>query len=168
MGDVIVKFRYEESDIAGAMRSRLPLALVACALVGVAATIYAPGTATRAIVGAVAGVLVLTVVAALVLLPRLAFRRRPELRAPMTLDASDEGLTIVAGTSAQTIPWADCARVEIGRRVIVIRHGEEALLVPRRAFRSPERERAFLDFLSQASRDMRRFESGKSTPIAKP
>ena len=160
MGDVLVKFRYDERDVARMVRSRalvalrarpqLPLALGACLVVATLTTIYAPSTLARVVVGVVAAVIVIVVAATIVLLPRIAFRRRLDLRAPLTIDASDEGLTVVTGQTAKTMAWADCSRVEIGRRLIVIHHGEDAVLVPRRAFRDAEREQAFLALLPKS------------------
>jgi len=157
VGDVLVKLRYEERDIARMVRSRalvalrarpqLPLALGVCLVVACLTTIYAPSTLARVVVGAVAVVIVILGVALLVVLPRIAFRRRLDLRAGLTIDASDEGLTVVTGQTAKTMAWSDCGRIEVSRRLIVIHHGEDAVVVPRRAFRDAERERAFLALL---------------------
>ncbi len=177
MGDVFVKFRYEERDVASAFRSvmlaslrkRADLALALLVVTGgVFVALRVTAGVTRVIVGTVAAAIVIVVVSAFVVVPKLMFRRSA-LRVPMAVDASNEGLTIIAGTDARTIEWEACERVEHGARVIVIHHGKEALIVPRRAFRNRERERAFVEALQRhVSRDMRALDSGKSTPSAKP
>ena len=175
VGDVFVKFRYEERDVASAFRSVMIASLrkradLALALVvvtgGLVVAFRVTSGVTRVIVGMVVAAIVICVVGAFVVVPKLMFRRGA-LRVPMAVDASDEGLTIIAGTDARTIAWDACERIEQGARVIVIHHGKEALIVQRRAFRNRERERAFVDALERhASRDMRRLDSGKSTPSA--
>ncbi len=172
VGDVFIKFRYEERDIANAFRARMiatfrkrlevTLAAVVCIAGGILSFRYAP-----ILVVSLAVAIVALVIATLVVVPKLAFRRRASFRVPMTIDASDDGITVIAGASARTIAWADCARVDVDRRMCVVHHGDEILLVPRRAFRNAGREKAFLDLVDRyASRDKRRFESGKSTPSA--
>jgi len=177
VGDVLVKFRYEERDVATALRSMMLAALRKRPDVWLAAIVLVIGLAVaaqltsggvRVIIAACAALVVAMFVAALVLVPKMMFRRGA-LRDPMTIDASDEGLTIIEGTSARSLKWDECARIERGARVIVIHHGQDATIVPRRAFRSTSRERAFLELVERhASRDMRALDSGKSTPSAKP
>ena len=170
-----MKFRYEERDLAGALRATMLASLrkrpqpavaaivLACALAYL--TVATTG-ATRVIVLGLAATLVALVVASFVVVPKMMFRRA-SLRVPMAVDACDEGLTIIAGPKARTIAWGDVVRVEHGARVIIVRHGEEALIVPRRAFRNRDRERDFVELLARyASRDMRALDSGKSTPSA--
>ncbi len=180
-GDVFVKFRYEERDIAAALRLRMfstlrrrgdlalaPLVFV-CACI--ATYLYVPAGPVRWVIMAGGALLVGAVVATFVIVPRVMFRRRAALHVPMSIDASDEGLTFVAGPLARTIAWSDCARVEKSTRICVIHHGDEVLLLPRRAFRNASRDEAFFDLVKrfaslQASRDNRLLESGKSTPSA--
>ena len=170
-----MKFRYEERDIAGALRATMLASLrkrpqpVVAALVCAFALAYAAqvttGT-TRVLVFALAVGFVALVASAFVIVPKMMFRRA-ELRVPMAVDASDDGLTIISGVKARTIAWADIVRIEEGARVIIVRHGKEALIVPRRAFRNREREKDFVALLAHyASRDMRALDSGKSTPSA--
>lgn len=172
MGDVLIKFRYEERDIANALRLRMTsslrhrpealLAMVVCVAGSVVSYVLAPGLVRVIVVGTIAAIALL-VVSVLVVLPRMMFRRRASLRVPMTVDASDEGLTVVTGARAVTIPWGDCGRVESDRRICVIHHGEEVVLVPRRAFRNAEREKAFFDLLAT-----RAGKSAGSTPESPP
>jgi YcxB-like protein len=106
--------------------------------------------------------------------PKIVLRRRARFRGPMTIDASEEGVTLTVGASARTIAWTEFVNVEADKRMCVLHHGSELVLVPRRAFRNAERERAFLDLVERfvcaapahARRDKRRFDSGKSTPSA--
>lgn len=160
MGDVFVKFRYEERDVESALRSqlfatyrkRLDIALAPLVVIVLCVMSYRIATGVaRALIAAFAALVVMLVVAAIVLVPKIMFRRRPSLRAPMTVDASDEGITVTTGAIARTIAWSDVGRVETGGRVVMLHHGEEVLLVPRRAFRNAERERAFLDLLKRAA-----------------
>ncbi len=172
MGDVLIKFRYEERDIANALRLQMTsalrrrpevlLALFVCIAGCVTSYVLAPGF-VRVIVVGVTGAIVLLVASVLVILPRVTFRREATLRLPMTVDASDEGLTVVKGAHAVTIAWRDCARVESDRRICVIRHGDEVVLVPRRAFRDAGREKAFFALLST-----RAGKSDDSTPGSPP
>lgn len=172
-----MKFRYEERDLAGALRATMVASLrkrpqpILAAIVCTIALAYAAQIttgATRVLVIALAIGLVGVVASAFVIVPKMMFRRA-ELRVPMAVDACDDGLTIIAGPKARTIAWGDVVRVEHGSRVIIVRHGEEALVVPRRAFPSPEREKDFVALLAHyASRDMRALDSGKSTPSANP
>ena len=156
MTDVLVKFRYRERDIADALRLRMTstlrkrpetvLALVAFVAGCVVSYVIAPGLVRIIAVGLVAAI-VLVVASVLFIVPRVVFRRREGFHVPVTLDASDEGLTVVRGVHAETIAWAD-ARVETNARIHVIQHGDEVLLVPRRAFRNAQREKAFFERLS--------------------
>jgi len=178
--DVFVKFRYEERDVAGALRATMFASLrkrpdlwLAAIVLGGGLVVAARVTtgASQILVIACGVAFVSLIVSVLVVAPKLMFRRRAALRAPMAIDASDEGLTIIAGTRARTVAWSDLVRVEKGANVIVIHHGEEALIVPRRAFRNRAREEAFIALLGradQARRDMRALDSGKSTPSANP
>jgi antitoxin (DNA-binding transcriptional repressor) of toxin-antitoxin stability system len=175
VGDVFVKFRHEERDVASAFRSAMIASLrkrpdlglgTIVLVVGLAVAMRLTSGSMRVILAAMVAAVVLLVASSFVIVPKMMFRRGP-LRVPMGVDASDEGLTIIAGMSARTLAWDDIVRVEPGARVIIVHHGEEALIVPRRAFRNRDRERAFVEMLARhASRDMRRLESGKSTPSA--
>ena len=170
-----MKFRYEERDLAGALRATMlaslrkrPQPAVAAIVCGFALAYTAQVTtgATRVLVIALGAAFVMVVASAFVIVPKMMFRRA-QLRLPMAVDAFDDGLTIIAGPKARTIAWGDIVRVEHGSRVIIVRHGEEALIVPRRAFRNRERENDFVTLLAHyASRDMRALDSGKSTPSA--
>jgi len=178
VGDVFVKFRYDERDVAAALRMRvvatlrrrsdLALAPFVCVAACVAGYVYAPAGPARFAVMAISALVFVILVASIVVLPRAMFRRRLGLHVPMSVDASDEGITVIAGPVARTIAWSDCARVEKGARVCVIHHGAgEAFLLPRRAFRDASREAAFFDLVARhARRDSRRLDSGKSTPSA--
>ena len=170
-----MKFRYEERDLAGALRATMlasvrkrPQPVFAALICGVALAYAATITTgvTRVLVIVLASSLVLLLASAFVVVPKMMFRRA-QLKLPMAVDASDDGLTIIAGPKARTIAWGDIASVEHGARVIIVHHGEEALIVPRRAFRNRDRERDFVALLEHyASRDMRALDSGKSTPSA--
>lgn len=170
-----MKFRYEERDLAGALRATMlaslrkrpqpAIAAIVCA-VALAYAMQVTAGVTRVAVVALAASFVVLVASAFVIVPKMMFRRA-QLRLPMAVDASDDGLTIIAGPKARTIAWGDIRVVEEGARVIIVRHGEEALIVPRRAFRNRARERDFVALLAHyASRDMRALDSGKSTPSA--
>ena len=170
-----MKFRYEERDLAGALRASMLASLrkrpqpAFAAIICAVALAYAANITTgvtRALVIVFAAILVVLIASSFVIVPKMMFRRA-QLRLPMAVDACDDGLTIIAGPKARTIAWGDVAAVEHGARVIIVRHGEEALIVPRRAFRNRERERDFVALLERhASRDMRALDSGKSTPSA--
>ena len=171
---MLIKFRYEERDIANALRLQMTrslrrrpevlIALFVCVGACVVSYAVAPGFA-RVVVVAVAAAVVLIASSVLFVVPRMMFRRSERFRVPITVDASDEGLTVVMGVHAETIAWRDCERVDGDRRIFVIHHGNDVVLVPRRAFRNADREKAFFDLLGQASREKRRLDSGKSTPM---
>jgi hypothetical protein len=181
MADVFLKFRYEERDVRNALRLRLRgsarrrLALLVAGiavLLSILTYVLAHGDATRAALSGAVALLGLFAALALTarLVPGVVFRRRPDLHRPMGVDASDEGLTITSGDRASTVRWSEVARVEHDARICALHHGTKILLVPRRVFRSARQERAFFDLLdhAQASREKRRFDSGKSTPNAAP
>jgi len=62
----------------------------------------------------------------------------------MSVDASDEGVVVTLGSRATTIRWGDCGRLSSDARSHVLFHGDSGfLIVPRRVFRSPEKDAAF-------------------------
>ena len=181
MADVFLKFRYNERDIADALRLRLrgrrrriEILLVGMLLLSLtlASELVRAGS-WRAVVWLLIsglGIVLVFVIVSRVVVPKMLFRRS-DLRSQMGVDASEEGITVTAGDRATTIRWAELARVESDERVCALHHGTRVLLIPRRIFRSPKQERSFLELLerfAQASRENRRFESGKSTPSAIP
>jgi YcxB-like protein len=130
------------------------LAAVVCGLACVATWLGATSGALRAIAGVaiLLGVVIIAVVlVALVVAPRAILRKRESLRAPIGVDASDEGITVTTGDRSRTIPWSSCQRVESNRRIIAVFHGgdagEQVLLVPHRAFRDTRRAKAFVAML---------------------
>jgi hypothetical protein len=160
VGDVLVKFRYRERDLADALRLRMPLlrSRVECvALAGLcvvaallAGAVAPPGPAlslVRLVLG-VCGVGFALAAGALFVVPKLILRRSENLRGPISVDASDEGVTYTRGDASGTIRWDD-ARVELDRRICALYHGEDVLLVPLRAFRSAQRRRVFLDLVAK-------------------
>jgi len=154
MRDVFVKFRYEERDIANALRLRMMAVLrrrLEITLVVVVAIIGCMVSFRLApwLLLIVAGFVTTLVLGVLVVMPKVILRRSVRLRGPMSVDASDEGITITAAERFGTIRWSDCVRVEVDKRVCALYHGSEVLLVPRRAFRSAKREKAFLDLVAR-------------------
>jgi hypothetical protein len=164
--DVLLKFRYEEHDFANALRLRIAGALrgplerslaTVVLLVGcvVAYQLVARG-AMRTFVAIMAVLVVLVLAAAVgafVVLPRLVLQRRAELQGPMTVDVSDEGITVTAGEQYETIPWTEFVRVETDKRLWALYHGGDVLLVPRRVFRSGKQAKAFSDLVERFVRD---------------
>lgn len=182
MADVFLKFRYVEGDVVNALRLQLKargvrgLRVAAAFVCLLAAVVGWPlarrGAWTTLGFFAVGLVTVLSMFAAgvFVVLPRMFFRSRADLRGPMGVDVSDEGIGVTAGVNATSIPWSDVARVDADARILAIHHATRVLLIPRRVFRSEQQHRSFFDLFErhQASRENRRAESGKSTPSAAP
>ena len=154
--DVFLKFRYEERDILDAVRLRtrgVERAALAIGAVAIFAAIYqlASRGAVRTFVWAVvvpALVLASLLAGTLAIVPKVLLRRRG-MRAPRSLDASDEGVTITIGERHETIRWDDVSRVDRGARIYALYWGDEVMLVPRRAFRGRDREEAFSKLLER-------------------
>ena len=154
--DVFLKFRYEERDLLDVVRlrtraiERAALAIGLIAILMAAYQVVSRG-AVRTLVWAVAVpavVLASLLVGTLAIVPRVLLRRR-DMRAQRSLDASDEGVTITIGERHETIRWPDVSRVDRGARVYALYWADQMLLVPRRAFRGPDREKAFSDLLER-------------------
>jgi hypothetical protein len=176
VGDVFIKFRYEERDIANAVRARmiaalrrrpeLALAALVCVASAVVAYSYVPPSG-RIVIVVLAIAVVALVASTFVVVPKLAFRRRESLREPVTIDASAEGITVTMGATSRAIAWTDCAKVETSGRICMIHHGEDMLILPLRAFRNVEREKAFFELVERfagATRDARSDDSNRESP----
>ncbi len=127
-------------------RPEIVLATIVCAVAGGVSYAFAQHGG-RVVIVSLASLVVALALLTFVVLPGVAFRRRPSLRAPMTVDASDEGITVTTGGSSQTIAWAD-AKIETSGRICMIHHGDELVIVPLRAFRNAEREKAFFELVA--------------------
>jgi hypothetical protein len=185
MRDVFVKFRYTEGDVGNALRLRLRpqrkrVEVMLAVLVAILAMagyqlVYRMGPGGLLWLCIPVVVVGCSLALAWRLVPRALFRRRTEFHRPTGVDASDEGLTLIAGDRATSIAWADVTQLEEDERMFALHHGTKILLVPRRSFRDEQHERRFVALLErfvgregQASRENRRLDSGKSTPNPAP
>lgn len=153
--DVFLKFDYEERDLADAMRLRMTsgfrgrfdllLGVVVCVIGAAVARAFAPDWVWRLIavlLGLAVVVIAALVFAALRVAPRVMFRRSSS--SSMSIDASEEGITITVGQRYATIKWRDCVRMESDARTHIVYHGAKGFLViPRRAFRNEKQDEAF-------------------------
>ncbi len=154
--DVFLKFRYEERDLLDAVRLRtrgVERAAIAIGLISIFAAAWQllSRGAVRTLVWAVAVpalVLVSLVVGTLAIVPKVLLRRRG-MSALRSVDASDEGVTITIGERHETIRWRDVSRVDRAARIYALYWADQVLLVPRRAFRGADREKAFSDLLER-------------------
>jgi hypothetical protein len=94
-------------------------------------------------------------------LPHVMFRRSredqrltPELRADfwnrqMSVDASEDGMTVTVGRRSASLKWSDVGRLTSDTRCHLLRVGASGyLLVPRRAFRTEKKDAAFCDLVA--------------------
>lgn len=62
----------------------------------------------------------------------------------MSVDASAEGIVVTHGARSSSVKWSDCRALVTGARAHVVYFGERGhLVVPRRAFRTPEKDEDF-------------------------
>jgi hypothetical protein len=170
--DVFVKFEYDARDIVNAMRLRLASELRGHVVLVLCAIACAAGAVVFCVLGPswgrylAAWVLVLVGVqaafTAVRIVPHSMFRKSAEdqrltseLRGDfwnrnMSVDASEDGITVTVGRRSATLKWRDCARFESDARSHLIFHGASGFLaVPRRAFRNEKKDATFRELASR-------------------
>jgi hypothetical protein len=154
--ELLLKFRYEEKDfvdvarlrVATAFRGRLDLAAAGaiCALGLVVGYLYAPRWVWQLAalgLGLAAALVATMLYMAVFVAPRILFQRQAG-QLDMSIELSDEGISVVAGKQRGKIKWASCTGLEANARAYLLRHGDKAMLMlPRRVFRSERQEDAF-------------------------
>ena len=69
----------------------------------------------------------------------------------MTVDASDDVVTVTVGSRSAAIRWRDCHGFAESGRAYLVRQGERGFfVVPRRAFRTEKKDAAFRELASRA------------------
>ena len=167
--DVFLKFQYDERDIVNAMRLRLSgrlrleMLLVGLAGVGVAlARAFGHGWTWPASIAALCVALLYAVIRAVMLAPPgmvgetfEARRERPGTPegfrdTTMSIDASDDGITVTLGPRQANIRWSRCVRLDSDARCYILYHGRRGfLVVPRRSFRTEKRDAAFRELVGR-------------------
>jgi len=156
---VTLSFRYLQSDIVKAWRahfaSRLRLWLDIPAVVLLAASgIYSlrfPGwqwVSLACLVGS--GALALILVAALVIIPSMIFRREPKFRDEYSLTFSPEGIHFSTVHIDSKLSWSMYSRALVDARSYVLYYGStQFTVIPKRVFQSTEQREAFEELLAQ-------------------
>lgn len=183
--DVFVKFEYGARDILDAIRLRISSSprgragLGACLVAALLAAVLFYEVGPGLIRHLVAWLAVLGFVHAaftgLRQLPHAMFCKSSEdarwtqqvrsdfWNRKMSVDASEDGLTVTIGQRSATVRWGDCRRFASHARAYLIGHGEKGfLVVPRRVFRNEKKDAAFRDL---ATRLVRGVDSIDETPL---
>jgi hypothetical protein len=167
--DVFLKFEYDERDIVNAMRVRLSgrlrlgMILVGLGAVGLGvAHALGPAWSWPASIAVLSTAVLYTLVDALRIAPPKMFGGAFEAQreapgapegfrdATMSVDASEDGVTVTLGSRLANIRWADCVRLESSARTYVLLHGRKGfVVVPRRAFRTEKRDAAFRELVER-------------------
>lgn len=84
---------------------------------------------------------------------RYRIKRTPLPAAPIYIDAFADHVTVKQDGSDQSFAWNDLTVISTASHVILARKPREAIIIPLRAFASPEEMNAFAAFAEVAGRD---------------
>lgn len=84
---------------------------------------------------------------------RYRIKRTPLPAAPICIDAFADHVTVKQDGSDQSFAWNDLTVISTASHVILARKPREAIIIPLRAFASPEEMSAFAAFAEVAGRD---------------
>jgi hypothetical protein len=156
---VHLTFRYLESDYARALRahyaSRLRLRLdivVAIVLSGIGAYLWRSPDVHWLGVGCVlvAALFVLMLVAAFIVIPRIAFRREPKFRDDYALTFSPDGIHFRTAHIDSQLQWSMYSSALVDAHSYVLYYGSQHFtIIPKRVFQSAEDQQAFEQMLTQ-------------------
>ena len=156
---VSFSFRYSENDYVQAYRAhyrtrlRLPLDTVAIVLgMGIGAWLWRTPARHWLGVGCVAlsTVLLLMIVAAFTIIPRLLFRREPKFRDEYFLTFSPVGIHFRTDSIDSQLQWNLYSRVLVDAHSYVLYYGStQFTVIPKRAFQDAEQQEAFERLLAR-------------------
>jgi hypothetical protein len=158
-GSVSMTYALSEAELVAALRAqfwRTRIFRISCGvgllfvLLGV--VLFARSQVAVGVVALAAGLVQFTLLARTGIRgPARVWRSRPELRAPVTLDVSDEGVAATSGAADGWQAWSGFTEVSVRGPVYLMKFGaagagssaELVRIVPRRAFATPADEAAF-------------------------
>lgn len=156
---VSLSFRYLESDYSRAYRAhcrtrlRLPLDAVAVVL-GTGVGIYLWRNPARHWLGvgcvALSSLLLLIIVSAFTVIPRLVFRRDPKFRDDYSLTFSHEGIHFRTASIDSRLQWILYSRALVDAHSYMLYYGStQFTVIPKRVFHDAEQQQAFEHLLTQ-------------------
>jgi hypothetical protein len=158
METVTLSFRYAEQDYARALRahyaSRLRLPLDIAVVVGVAALgAYESSSGSRGLgitLLSISGIFALMLVAAFMIVPKIAFRSQPKFRDDYSLSFSPQGIHFRTAHIDSDLQWGVYTSALIDAYSFILYYGSQQFtVVPRRVFHDISQLQTFERLLAQ-------------------
>jgi YcxB-like protein len=156
---VHLSFRYMESDYVRALRAhytsilRLRLdVVVIVALIGIGIYLWqSPRSHWIGVTCVIIALLFsLMLIAAFVIVPRLAFRREPKFRDEYSLTFSSDGIHFRTTHIDSQLQWSMYSKALIDAHSYILYYGDRQFtVIPKRVFQSTEQQQAFERLLIQ-------------------
>ena len=152
MGSVNLSFRYTEHDYVLAMRAhyasrlRLPLDLAAVVVVAILGA-YQLRSGSRGfgvVLLSLSGIFALMLVAAFVIIPRIAFRSQPKFRDEYSLTFSPRGIHFRTVHIDSDLQWSLYTRVLADAHSFILYYGSQQFtVIPKRVFQDVAQRQTF-------------------------